>query len=48
MFVGGMICWLVVCCVTFFFPGQVELMFADLTQPSGENMGDQPDVEYLS
>lgn len=47
MFVGGMIFWLVVCCVTF-FPGQVELMFADLTQPSGENMGDQPDVEYLS
>ena len=25
--------------------GQVELMFADLTQPSGENLGDQPDVE---
>eukprot|EP00434_Breviolum_minutum_P038025 symbB.v1.2.033719.t1/scaffold4230.1/size42768/4 len=24
---------------------EVELMFADLTQPSGENMGDQPDVE---
>lgn len=24
---------------------EVELMFADLTQPSGENLGDQPDVE---
>lgn len=26
---------------------EVELMFADLTQPSGEGLGDQPDIERL-